>query len=103
MSVMSAELGDEVVIVVDGDLDGELAPRLHEEIEYARRRGAATVLIDLIAVHRIDEGGAAVLAAAAAQLAADGSALTLHLPNGRVARVGDAAAVRDLLRPAEEH
>jgi anti-anti-sigma regulatory factor len=102
MSVMSAELGDEVVIVVDGDLDGELAPRLHEEIEYAR--GAARDGPHRPdRVHRIDEGGAAVLAAAASQLAADGSALTVHLPDGRVARVGDAAAVRDLLRPAEEH
>jgi anti-anti-sigma factor len=101
MTVMSVRYDDEVVILVEGVLDGDLAPALHVEIEAAAAIPGCAVLIDLTGVTAVDDGGAAVLAAAAHRTTATGTMLTLHLPDGRLVEVNDAGAVRALLRPVE--
>jgi|SRR5215213_2183311 len=85
---------DEVLICIDGPLDGGEAPALHRSVEDARRLGVRRLVIDLAHVPSIDEAGAAVLAAAASALR---GGLVLVMADGAVATVDDAASLRALL------
>lgn len=99
MPILSIRLDDELLVSVDGQLDGSLAPALHTELEAALAAGVRTVVIDLAAVPAVDGGGIAVLAAIAHRLEHLPGRLVLHLPDGRTVEVPGPGDVRNALAP----
>lgn len=102
MPVRSAVVGDELLLLVDGVVDGAVAPELHRHLSAADQLGIGSVVVDLTAASHIDEGGVAVLAAAAHVLGARDVPLWLHLSQRRTVRVTDASALRAVLAPDGE-
>jgi len=99
MPILSIRLDDELLVSVDGQLDGSLAPALHTELEAALAAGVRTVVIDLAAVPAVDGGGIAVLAAIAHRLEHLPGRLVLHLPGGRTVEVPGPEHVLGALAP----
>lgn len=99
MAVLSAVVGDELLLLVDGVIDGAVAPELHRHLSAADHLSVRSVVVDLACAPHIDEGGIAVLAAAAHVLGARAVPLWLHLSHSRTVRVTDAATLRTLLSP----
>jgi anti-anti-sigma factor len=99
MPILSIRLDDELLVSVEGQLDGSLAPALHTELEAALVAGVRTIVIDLVAVPAVDGGGIAVLAAIAHRLEHLPGRLVLHLPGGRTVDVPGAGHVRSALAP----
>lgn len=97
--VTYAVLDDHAIVVVDGPLDGTTAPDAHVALEAAINAGALRVLVDLTATPGLDDGGRAVLAAAAAALGPRGGTLVLEMPGGRTMEISDAGALRAALEP----
>jgi anti-anti-sigma regulatory factor len=98
MPPISYVVMDEVAfVVVSGPLDGSLAPAAHAALGSAIAAGARRVVVDLTATPGVDEGGLAVLAAAAADLGRHDGLLVLALPGGRSTEVADAGALRAAL------
>ena len=102
MTIRSATVDDELLLLVDGVVDGAVAPELHRHLSAAEVLTVGCVVVDLTAASHIDEGGIAVLAAAAHVLGARSVPLWLHLSHGRTVRVTDASALRALLAPDGE-
>jgi anti-anti-sigma factor len=99
MTVRSAVVGDELLLLVDGTVDGAVAPELHRQLSAADHLAVGSVVVDLAEAPHIDDGGIAVLAAAAHVLGARGVPLWLHLSHGRTVRVTDASSLRAVLSP----
>lgn len=99
MAVRSALVGDELLLLVDGVIDGAVAPELHRHLSAADHLAVASVVVDLTAASHIDEGGIAVLAAAAHVLGARDVPLWLHLTQRGTVRVTDASSLRAVLAP----
>jgi anti-anti-sigma factor len=99
MPILAFRLDDELLVCLDGQLDGMRAPALHEALEDALARGVRTFVIDLAAVSAIDGGGIAVLAAIAHRLEHLPGRLVLHLSGGRTVEVPGAGHVRSALAP----
>jgi anti-anti-sigma factor len=97
MAVNVVALDSEVLVRVDGPLDGSQAPALHVAAEQALAGGATFVIVDLARVPALDGGGIAVLAALAHQLAGRGGRLVLQLPDGSAVEVDGARGLNDLL------
>lgn len=97
--VTYAVLDDQAIVVVSGPLDGTSAPEAHVALAAAIDAGARRVLVDLTDVPGLDDGGRAVLAAAAAALGPRGGTLVLELPGGRTMEITDAGALRAALEP----
>jgi anti-anti-sigma regulatory factor len=93
---VGVRLEDELLLPVFGVLDGGLAPALHAALMEATEFGSRYLVVDLSAVVAIDEGGRAVLAAAANHLAALDGMLMLALPDRDPAPIADASALRAL-------
>jgi anti-anti-sigma factor len=98
MSLRSVFLDGEVILTVDGVLDGGVAPAYHRLIEVAFEQDARRVVVDLTMTTAVDGGGSAVLAATAAMCVARDTHLIIALPNGVEAEITDPAQVRLLLR-----
>jgi anti-anti-sigma factor len=99
MPILAFRLDDELLVCVDGQLDGTLAPALHAALEDALARGVRTFVIDLATVPAIDGGGIAVIAAIAHRLEHLPGRLVLHLSGGRTVEVPGAGHVRGALAP----
>jgi anti-anti-sigma factor len=97
MPILAFRLDDELLVRVDGQLDGALAPALHAALEEALAGGVRTFVIDLADVPAIDGGGVAVIAAIAHRLEHLPGRLVLHLPGDRTVDVPGAGHVRDAL------
>jgi anti-anti-sigma factor len=93
-------LASAALIWADGILDGGVAAELHEAMDTLVAGGPETVVLDLSGVLAIDDGGVAVLAAAAARLSHAGVVLELRLPEQRALTVTDAGTLRDVLSAA---
>jgi anti-anti-sigma factor len=99
MPILTTRLDDELLVTVEGQLDGALAPGLHAALEAGLASGVRTFVIDLAAVPVIDGGGIAVIAAIAHQLEHLPGRLVLQLPGGRTVEVPGAGDVRRALAP----
>jgi anti-anti-sigma regulatory factor len=101
MSLLSVFLDGEVLLTVDGVLDGGVAPAYHHLIEQALEQEARRVVVDLTRTTAVDGGGSAVLAATAAACVAQDTHLIIALPNGVEAEITDPGQVRVLLRSVD--
>jgi anti-anti-sigma factor len=102
MAIRSAMVGDELLLLVDGAIDGAVAPELHRHLAATDELAVGSVVVDLTGATHIDDGGIAVLAAAAHVLGARDVPLWLHLSQRRTVRVTDASALRAVLAPDGE-
>ena len=93
---LGVRFDDELLLSLNGLIDGHVAPTLHTRLTEAVDDGARYVVIDLAGVPAIDGGGQAVLAAAADRLRAVGGMLLLTFADREPAPVADASALREL-------
>ena len=59
MTVRSAVVGDELLLLVDGTVDGAVAPELHRQLSAADHLAVGSVVVDLAEAPHIDDGGIA--------------------------------------------
>jgi len=85
------------LVWTDGSLDGAVAPELYRVLQELLDLGTRPLVIDLVGVTSIDDGGIAVVAAAAVRAGQLGFGLELRLRGGYALAVRDAAAVRTAL------
>jgi anti-anti-sigma factor len=101
MSLLSVFLDGEVLLTVDGALDGGAAPAYHRLIEEAFEQEARRVVVDLTRTTALDARGSAVLAETAAACVARDTHLIIALPNGVEAEITDPGQVLVLLRSVD--
>jgi anti-anti-sigma factor len=90
-------LASAALVWAQGILDGAVAAELHAAMDSLVADEPETVVLDLSGVAAVDDGGVAVLAAAAARLSHTGVVLELRLPQQRAMTVPDAGTLRDVL------
>jgi anti-anti-sigma factor len=88
------------LVWAEGILDGAVAAELHEAMDALVAGEPESVVLDLSGVLALDDGGVAVLAAAAARLSHGGVAMELRLPEQRALTIPDAGTLRDVLAAA---
>jgi anti-anti-sigma factor len=93
---VNAEGGDHVLLV-QGEVDMESAPRLLDEIQHGLKRGARTV-VDLAGVAYIDSSGIAVLVQGLKTAMKRGTEFVLRAPSAQVAAVLKLAQLQQLFR-----
>jgi anti-anti-sigma factor len=93
-------LGAAALVWAEGILDGAVAAELHEAMDALVDEEPESVVLDMSGVQAVDDGGVAVLAAAAARLSHAGVVLELRLPDQRALTVADAGTLRDVLTAA---
>jgi anti-anti-sigma factor len=97
MALESVWLDDELILYVEGTLDGALAPAAYLLMQQAMDAGVRSVIVDLARAELIDGGGVAVLAAAAAACEGRAARMTLALAGDLSVRVRDPSEVRAVL------
>lgn len=97
MTLRSVLLDDEVILTIDGVLDGGLAPRYHQAVEQALEGKVRTLVVDLTRTTAVDGNGIAVLTATAATCRAHACQLIIATPGGAQAVIADPAQLRTLL------
>jgi anti-anti-sigma factor len=90
-------LDNAALVWTDRQLDGTVTPVLHQLLQELFELDTQPLVIDLVGVSSIDDGGITVLAAAAVRAGQLGFGLELRLPGGNAARVRDASGLRHVL------
>jgi anti-anti-sigma regulatory factor len=90
-------LDSAALVWTDRRLDGSVTPELYRLLQELFELGSQPLVLDLVGVSAIDDGGIAVLAAAAVRAGQLGFGLELRLPGGNAARVRDASGLRNAL------
>ena len=85
----------EVAVVLAGEIDVAMAPRLESCLADLRERGERTVIVDLAGVTFIDSTGLHVLVSANNRLRQDGGSVVLRSPQERVGRLLDMTGLRE--------
>jgi anti-anti-sigma factor len=93
-------LASSALVWAEGILDGAVAAELHGAMDGLVAEEPESVVLDMSGVLAVDDGGVAVLAAAAARLSHGGVALELRLPEQRALTILDAGTLRDVLTSA---
>ena len=94
MNYASTVVGDELVAVVSGPFDGNVAPKVYGDLAAAFESGVKRVVIDLCDCQHVDDGALAVLAAAAVAAISSGGQLFLAMESDLVVEILDASLVR---------
>jgi anti-sigma B factor antagonist len=87
LDVTTTREGDDVVLIVAGELDPHTAPDLGAHLDEAVAEGSARVVLDLAAVGFIDSSGLRVLISAQQDLAAAGRSLVVRNPSDTASRL----------------
>jgi len=91
------DLGDEVVVAFEGELDMSSAEGLRRQVTELRERGAGTIILDASAMTFIDSVGLSVVIALHLRLAESGDALVLRHPSAAVMRMLEVAGLTNQL------
>jgi anti-anti-sigma factor len=102
MALESVWLDDELIVYVDEVLDSARAPAAGLLLRRAVHAGVRNVIVDLAQAERVDSGGVAVLAEAAAVCESHGARMALALSGDVSVQVRDPAEVRAVL-PVSHH
>ena len=94
MNYQSVVVDDELVAIVSGSFDGNVAPKVHGDLAAAFDSGVKRVVIDLCDCDHVDEGALAVLAAAAVAAISSGGQLFLAMEADLVVEILDASLLR---------
>ena len=94
MNYQSVVLDDELVAVVSGSFDGNVAPKVYRDLAAAFESGVRRIVIDLCDCQHVDEGAMAVLAAAAVAAINSGGQLFLAMESDLVVEILDASLIR---------
>jgi len=91
------DLGDEVVVAFEGELDMSSAEGLRRQVTELRERGAGTIILDASAMTFIDSVGLSVVIALHLRLAESGDALVLRHPSAAIMRMLEVAGLTNQL------
>jgi anti-anti-sigma factor len=94
MNYLSVVVEDELVAVISGPFDGNVAPLVYGDLAAAIEAGVRRVVIDLCDCQHVDDGAMAVLAAAAVAAISRGGQLFLAMESDLVVEILDASLVR---------
>lgn len=94
MAYQSIVVGDELVGILSGPFDGNVAPKVYGDLAAAFVSGVKRVVIDLCDCHHVDDGAMAVLSAAAVAAINSGGHLFLAIESDLVVEIVDASLVR---------
>jgi anti-anti-sigma factor len=87
--------GDELVLVLRGELDPHTAPRLGDELDKVRSEGNDKIVLDLAELGFIDSSGLRVIIGAHKAAATDGGSLALRSPSPMARRLLDITGLLD--------
>jgi anti-sigma B factor antagonist len=97
MRIDTRSAGDGTVLRIEGEIDLQTSPRLHEALRRVRIPRGAAVTVDLSGVERLDSSGVATLLEGLRRARRSGGDLRVTGPSDRIRRVLRLSGVEDLL------
>jgi anti-sigma B factor antagonist len=95
LTVEVASTGDEVVLVLVGELDPHTAPTLRSSIDDAVTDGTTTLLLDVAGLRFIDSSGLRVIISAHKVMDERGGRLVLRAPTDNTRRLLEITGLAD--------
>ena len=93
--------GDEVVLLLDGELDPHTAPILRRELDALVEAGSTTVVLDMQALRFIDSSGLRVVISAHRELREAGGQLSLRSLSDTARRLLEITGLTDHIEIVE--